>query len=107
MNKSWKTWTSKEEDLLEQMRLEGKTVRECAIALNRTHQSVRMRSQTLKFSRAKPTWHLLLMEEHNLRDIANMCGKTYGTVKREKNRLIKLGFNCPPSIKKRLHDSDN
>ena len=97
---SYRAWLSKEVDKLHFMRLSGKTIRECAAALGRSHQSVRVQSQRMKLKRLKRWWHVMLLEEHNLRDVAHVAGVSYATVKREKARMNRCGLKCPPSTKR-------
>ena len=97
-------WTHEEVELLKQLRGEGKSIRECANVLGRSHVSVRDKwynGLAGKTKRPRP-WtdaevrrlEQLRAEGKTIQQCADILGRTYGAVQ---SKLCKLRSDCRSS----------
>lgn len=101
MKKGWKAWTEQEELLLETLRIdECKTIKECAVILNRSFRSVE--AMVVKLDLWRPSKYLILLpaleKPHTLDGVAKQFKIKKYTVKKAKQELRKLGmelYTCP------------
>lgn len=96
--KTWKTWTAKESDRLEALRLAGKTVREIAAELGRSRPSVVCQLARLGVRKPRAAWERwakALTEPHTARALAARFKVKVGTVKAMRYRLRQAGFDIP------------
>lgn len=90
--KTWRTWTRKEDQRLEELRMQGLSAPKIAKEMGRTEPSVKCRISQLQAERFSPRqqkWIELLMIPHNLRDVAAKMGVDYRSVVRARYRLKK------------------
>ena len=97
---TWTGWTTGELDRLEALRLEGQTSRQIALALGRTHSSVRcaLVRQGLPRPLACVRWLPLLCVPHGLRALARRLGISPPSLTYAKKQLKALGYRvyaCP------------
>lgn len=93
--KSWKAWTQADDDLLESLRLEGKTLHACARALGRTWNSVRWRVGEIgavKLSPRRVAYLEAFEVPHTVAGIAARFGVTLNAVRQMRSRLRRAGF---------------
>ncbi len=92
--KTWRTWTRKEDALVEDMRLAGATIRTIARMLDRTEASVKNRVVELAAVRINPRpqqWIEILQAAIPLKEAARLMGVTVWAVKKKKWELRKIG----------------
>ncbi len=100
--KTWRTWTRKELQRLEELRLAGLTAQRIADELGRTLASVKCRLCQEEIPRTYLTtnrWLMLLSGPHTIAWAAAEMGVKKPTVIRAKNRLRRAGFRCPPATR--------
>ena len=94
--KTWRTWTQKEDYRLEELRMQGATAQEIATALNRTVPSVKNRVNQKRVSLAKRRFDKWLSVLHlPLKEAARIMGTTVWAVKQKKRKLRRAGFVIP------------
>ena len=89
-------WTGQEEECLEAMRLDGRSLCDIALALGRTVGSVKAmawRLAAVKVLVAESRWLALLARPHTNRGLADFLGLTADAVKRARSRLRRKGFD--------------
>lgn len=100
--KTWKTWTEKEIDELERLRLDGLFAHEIAARLGRTVPSVKCRlgAEGIAFPRRLERRLEVLAGEHTIKGAAEKLGVTKWAVKQAKRKLRRAGFDIPAATRK-------
>lgn len=102
--KTYQSWTRKEEERLCALRWEGKSARDCATLLGRTLHSVRCKlaekghaRPSLAARRLCGAWLAAFRQPHNVREVAERFGVHYTTAQKRKQVLRKAGFWVLPA----------
>lgn len=94
--KTWKTWTTKELERLEALRMDGLSAQRIADQLGRTLASVKCRLAGEGIERPRSLkWLYVLVKPHGIAELAARMGVTKWAVKQQKRKLRRAGFDIP------------